>query len=144
MKTRIALFAAAACLAIGVAPAMAQGFGGPPESTQLEDQSKMPKELFVLPPVSKSYQPKKTAWGDPDLRGMWPIDAIGGLDEAIAEARRLAHVAPGEKIELLEFRRPRPGLVERLASMAVRDLFESVRVPEAGAIDLRADVDIDE
>jgi protease-4 len=72
------------------------------------------------------------------------IDAIGGLDEAIAEARRLAHVAPGEKIELLEFRRPRPGLVERLASMAVRDLFESVRVPEAGAIDLRADVDIDE
>jgi len=72
------------------------------------------------------------------------IDAIGGLDEAIAEARRLANVAPGEKIELLEFRRPRPGLVERLASMAVRDLFESVRVPEAGAIDLRADVDIDE
>ena len=78
MKTRIALFAAAACLALGVAPAMAQF--GPPESTKLEDQSKMPKELFVLPPVSKAYQPKKTAWGDPDLRGMWPIDAIGGLN----------------------------------------------------------------
>jgi hypothetical protein len=40
----------------------------------------MPKELFVLPPVSKAYTPKKTAWGDPDLRGMWPIDAIGGLN----------------------------------------------------------------
>jgi hypothetical protein len=79
MKTRIALFAAAACLVMGVAPAMAQGFG-PPASTKLEDQSSMPKELFVLPPVSKSYQPKKTAWGDPDLRGMWPIDAIGGLN----------------------------------------------------------------
>src|SRR6185437_16719225 len=77
MKTRIALFAAAACLTLGVAPAMAQF--GPPESTKLEDQSKMPKELFILPPVSHSYVPKKTAWGDPDLRGMWPIDAIGGL-----------------------------------------------------------------
>jgi hypothetical protein len=79
MKTRIALFAAAACLAIGVSPALAQGFGAP-QSTKLEDQSKMPKELFVLPPVSHAYVPKKTAWGDPDLRGMWPIDAIGGLN----------------------------------------------------------------
>ena len=78
MKTRIALFAAAACLALGVAPAMAQF--GPPESTKLEDQSKMPKALFELAPVSKAYQPKKTPWGDPDLRGMWPIDAIGGLN----------------------------------------------------------------
>jgi hypothetical protein len=78
MKTRIALLAAAAALTIGAAPALAQR--GAPESTALEDQSKMPKELFVLPPVSKSYQPKKTAWGDPDLRGMWPIDAIGGLN----------------------------------------------------------------
>jgi hypothetical protein len=78
MKTRIALFAAAAALTIGAAPAMAQF--GPPASTKLEDQSNMPKELFVLPPVSKAYTPKKTAWGDPDLRGMWPIDAIGGLN----------------------------------------------------------------
>jgi hypothetical protein len=78
MKTRIALFAAAACLTIGVAPAMAQF--GPPESTKLEDQSKMPKELFELKPVSKAYQPKKTPWGDPDIRGMFPIDAIGGLN----------------------------------------------------------------
>jgi hypothetical protein len=67
-------------LAIGLAaPALAQGFGGP-ASTKLEDQSAMPKELFVLPPVSHAYVPKKTAWGDPDLRGMWPIDAIGGLN----------------------------------------------------------------
>jgi hypothetical protein len=78
MKTRIALFAAAAALTLGAAPALAQF--GPPQSTKLEDQSKMPKELFVLPPVAKTYTPKKTAWGDPDLRGMWPIDAIGGLN----------------------------------------------------------------
>jgi hypothetical protein len=78
MKSRITLFAVAACLMIGVAPALAQR--GAPESTALEDQSKMPKALFVLPPVSHAYVPKKTAWGDPDLRGMWPIDAIGGLN----------------------------------------------------------------
>src|SRR3569623_1427448 len=78
MQTRIAHFAAAACMALGVTPALTQI--GPPESTKLDDQSKMPKELFVLPPVSHAYVPKKTAWGDPDLRGMWPIDAIGGLN----------------------------------------------------------------
>jgi hypothetical protein len=78
MKTRIALFAAAAALTLGLAaPALAQPPAAGP--VKLEDQSKMPKELFVLPPVSKAYTPKKTAWGDPDLRGMWPIDAIGGL-----------------------------------------------------------------
>ena len=77
MKTRIALFAAAAALTIGLAPALAQPPA--PGPVKLEDQSKMPKELFVLPPVSKAYQPKKTPWGDPDLRGMFPIDAIGGL-----------------------------------------------------------------
>jgi protease-4 len=72
------------------------------------------------------------------------VDAIGGLDEAIEEARRLAHVPPGEKIELIEARRPKPRLFERLAGMAVRDLLGSTRIPEAGAIDLRTDVEIDE
>jgi hypothetical protein len=98
MKTRIALFAAAAALTIGLAPAVAQqarpgdvpaskpGDAPPPRvgssmtrNLPKQDESKLPKELFVLPPVSHAYQPKKTAWGDPDLRGMWPIDAIGGL-----------------------------------------------------------------
>ncbi|MEI9889517.1 MAG: hypothetical protein WDN45_01790 [Caulobacteraceae bacterium] len=44
-----------------------------------QDEAHLPKELYVLPPVSHAYTPKKTAWGDPDLRGMFPIDAIGGL-----------------------------------------------------------------
>jgi hypothetical protein len=100
MKTRIALFAAAAALTIGLAPAVAQqaapragdvppskpGDAPPPRvgssmtrNLPKQDESKMPKELFVLPPVSHDYVPKKTAWGDPDLRGMFPIDAIGGL-----------------------------------------------------------------
>ncbi len=102
MKTRIALFAAAAALSIGPAPALAQQAGGaaraidvpaskpgdapPPRlgssmSRNLppQDEAHLPKELYVLPPVSHAYTPKKTAWGDTDLRGMFPIDAIGGL-----------------------------------------------------------------
>jgi hypothetical protein len=77
MKIRIALCATAAMLALGATTAHAQ-FGAP-ASTKLEDQSNMPKELFVLPPVTTNYAPKKTPWGDPDIRGMFPIDAIGGL-----------------------------------------------------------------
>src|SRR5262249_9707463 len=73
-----ALLGPAAALPLG--PARPRARLGPPPPPKREDQSKMPKELFVLPPVSKAYTPKKTAWGDPDLRGMWPIDAIGGLN----------------------------------------------------------------
>ncbi len=36
----------------------------------------VPADLTTLPPVSKSFTPKKTAWGDPDLRGIWPLDNI--------------------------------------------------------------------
>jgi protease-4 len=83
-------------------------------------------------------------WMGEEARERRLVDAIGGLDQAIDEARRLARVAPGEKIDLLEVRRPKPKLFERLAGMAVRDLFGSVRIPEGDAIDLRADVDVDE
>src|SRR6201996_3472247 len=78
MKIRIALCATAAMLALAATTAHAQP--GAPASTKLEDQSNMPKELFVLPPVATNYVPKKTPWGDPDIRGMFPIDAIGGLN----------------------------------------------------------------
>jgi hypothetical protein len=29
------------------------------------------------PSAAKSYVPARTPWGDPDLRGMWPLDAVG-------------------------------------------------------------------
>jgi len=35
--------------------------------------------LTVLPPIPKDYQPSRTAWGDPDFRGTWPIDHLNGL-----------------------------------------------------------------
>jgi len=39
----------------------------------------VPADLTVMPSVPTDYQPKKTAWGDPDLRGTWPIDNIASL-----------------------------------------------------------------
>src|SRR6185312_12661225 len=89
----IALCAAAAALTVGLAAsAQAQESGadrqaGRPRSSMTTNLPKQDEaalkakhpELYVLPPVSKAYQPKKTAWGDPDLRGMWPTDSVGGL-----------------------------------------------------------------
>jgi len=39
----------------------------------------VPADLTTMPPVPTTYQPKKTSWGDPDLRGTWPIDNIASL-----------------------------------------------------------------
>ncbi|HET9327100.1 MAG TPA: signal peptide peptidase SppA [Candidatus Eisenbacteria bacterium] len=97
-----------------------------------------------LDPAQVEAVAQGRVWMGEEARERRLVDAIGGLDEAIEEAKRLARVRPGEKIELLEVRRPRPRLVERLAGMAVRDMFGSVRIPQGEAIDLRADVDIDE
>ncbi|HYD23249.1 MAG TPA: hypothetical protein VEB68_00505 [Croceibacterium sp.] len=36
-------------------------------------------DLTVMPPVPHDYQPEKTAWGDPDLRGTWPINDVAEL-----------------------------------------------------------------
>ncbi len=99
-RTRtIALFSAVAGLALilaasasaqqngpapGGAAAPAGRAGPPPRPGALppQDEAKLRAEhpeLYVVPPVSHRYQPKKTPWGDPDLRGMWPVDSVGGL-----------------------------------------------------------------
>ena len=39
----------------------------------------VPADLTTMPPVPTDYTPKKTEWGDPDLRGTWPIDNIASL-----------------------------------------------------------------
>ena len=36
----------------------------------------VPADLTVLPPVPAGYQPKRTAWGDPDLRGKFTLDTL--------------------------------------------------------------------
>ena len=38
-----------------------------------------PADLSVLPPVSTDFTPKKTAWGDPDFRGTFPIENLNGV-----------------------------------------------------------------
>ena len=94
MNTRdMALCAAAAWCALGAGAALAQQAAPAdrqadrprssmttnlPPQNEAELRAKHP-ELYVLPPVSKGYQPGRTAWGDPDLRGMWPTDSIGGM-----------------------------------------------------------------
>ncbi len=39
----------------------------------------VPDDLTQVPPVPKDYVPGKTAWGEPDFRGGWPIDHLNGL-----------------------------------------------------------------
>ena len=75
---RLALASAALATAsfgsIGIATA--QNAASPAAASA---RSGSPQDLTTLPPVSQSYKPKRTTWGDPDLRGLWPIDSLGGL-----------------------------------------------------------------
>ena len=36
-------------------------------------------DLTVLPPIPDDYAPTLTSWGEPDFRGVWPIDHLNGL-----------------------------------------------------------------
>ena len=36
------------------------------------------EDLTVLPAPSDDYRPEQTPWGEPDLRGGWPIDHLNG------------------------------------------------------------------
>jgi protease IV len=73
------------------------------------------------------------------------VDEIGGLEAAVAEARRRADIPAGERIRLLEFRRPRPWLLERLAGSALMSVWtRAARVPAPDAIYYLADADVGE
>ncbi|WP_404712480.1 hypothetical protein [Sphingomonas sp. MMS24-J13] len=52
----------------GIGPALAQD----------TEKSSTGLDLYHLPPIPK-FTPERTSWGDPDLRGIWPIDSLGGL-----------------------------------------------------------------
>jgi len=65
-----ALLASAPCVLIAAAPAVAQAQGA---------AAAEPQALEKVPPVSRAYKPATTPWGDPDLRGIWPIDYLNGL-----------------------------------------------------------------
>jgi protease-4 len=73
------------------------------------------------------------------------VDEIGGLEAAIAEARRRAGIREDERIRLVEYRRPRPWLLERLAGSALMAVWSrAARVPEPGAVYYLADADLGE
>lgn len=67
---------AAACAVLVAGPAAAQQEA--PTPPPAPSFGAAPQDLTKLLPIPK-YTPKKTAWGDPDLRGTWPLDALGGL-----------------------------------------------------------------
>jgi len=39
-----------------------------------------PDNLTLLPPVRSDYDPPRTPWGDPDLRGTWPLQQIADAE----------------------------------------------------------------
>jgi len=78
-----ALLVAVSVFALDGSAALAQP--GPPQSSEPPPPvppgmlPPAPADLTSMPPVSTSYVPKKTEWGEPDLRGTWPIDNIASL-----------------------------------------------------------------
>lgn len=63
-------------------------------------------------------------WLGDDARERKLVDEIGGLEAALADARRRAGVPPGEKIRPFELRRPRGGFLERLVRGWVSETLE--------------------
>jgi protease-4 len=61
------------------------------------------------------------------------VDQIGGLEDAIREAKLMAKIPEDEKIRIAEYRRPRLPLLQRLVGTAVSETWErSMRMPEPG------------
>ena len=72
-------------------------------------------------------------WYGEDARDRKLVDAIGGLDDAIAEARRRAGIPADAPLEPLEYRRPHGSLLQRALGTWVRAQWEqSVHLPEEG------------
>ena len=65
-RTRSAFLLSASLMLAGAValPAAAQGVA---------------QDLTVMPAVANDYTPARTPWGDPDLRGTWPINDIAEL-----------------------------------------------------------------
>ena len=72
-------------------------------------------------------------WLGEDARAKRLVDEIGGLEQAIDEARRRGGIPAGEKIRAAEFRRPRPAWLQRLAGKALSEAWErTMGLPDPG------------
>ncbi len=77
-------------------------------------------------------------WMGEDARERSLVDSIGGLEDAIAEARRRAGIPAGERIRRLEFGRPRGPWFERLLGNWVREsLAREARLPDWDGVQAR-------
>jgi len=63
-------------------------------------------------------------WLGEDARERGLVDEIGGLEAATAWAREAAGIDAGTRLEPAEYRRPRPGLLQRLAGSWIRSVLE--------------------
>jgi protease-4 len=80
------------------------------------------------------------AWLGDDARERKLVDGIGGLESAIAEARRLGHVPEGERIAPREYRRPRGAFIERLLGSWLREqLGSALRLSDQTGAQARAE-----
>ncbi|MBI3539895.1 MAG: S49 family peptidase [Candidatus Eisenbacteria bacterium] len=74
-------------------------------------------------------------WMGEDARDRRLVDAIGGLEAAVAEARRRARVPEGETIRLAEYRRPQGGLLARLIGRTMSGVWaRTFHLPAPGGI----------
>ncbi len=78
-----------------------------------------------LEPAAVREAAQGRVWMGEDALERHLVDAIGGLDDAVAEARRRGGVPAGERIRLLELGRPRGSFLERLVGGWVRETLAS-------------------
>ncbi len=80
------------------------------------------------------------AWMGEDAAQRRLVDGIGGIEAAIAEARRLGGVPARERISLLELRHPRGNFFERLLRSWVREeLARTASLPDLTRAQARAE-----
>jgi protease-4 len=73
-------------------------------------------------------------WMGEDALARQLVDRIGGLEDAVADASLRAGVPRGARIRLQEYRRPAPGLLQRLVGRSVGEAWrDATRMPAPGA-----------
>src|SRR6187551_895346 len=72
MGGRVAMMALLAAAGVAIGPAA--------------PAQQAPGDLAVMPPLPTDFVPKRTAWGDPDLRGVWPLDRIADAEIPLERA----------------------------------------------------------
>ncbi len=79
-------------------------------------------------------------WMGEDAAERKLVDAVGGLESALDEARRLGGIPKGEKLEYVVFKHPRGSFIERTLGSYVRDrVGETLRITTLDPLQARTD-----